>query len=75
MIAFVLHDYLIPSHDCLNPVGINRRCTKKSKAGNYLRPWAHMLKVNDALWINDGFTSCVAFDHKAHRRGDEQPRR
>ena len=31
-----------------------------------------MLKVNDALWVNNGFTSCVAFDPKAHCHGDEQ---
>ena len=31
-----------------------------------------MLKVNAALWVNNGFTSCVAFDHKAHRHSDEQ---
>ena len=37
-LIFVLHDNLIPSHDCLNPIGINRRCAKKSKAGNCLRP-------------------------------------
>ena len=67
-LIFVLHDNLIPSHDCLNPIGINRRCAKKWKTGNCLCPWAHMLNVNDALWVNDGFTSCVAFDHKAHRR-------
>ena len=30
-----------------------------------------MLKVNDALCVNNGFTSCVAFDHKAHRHGEE----
>ena len=65
----MLHDNLIPSHDFLKPIGINGRYAKKSKAGNCLRPWAHMLKVHDALWVNNGFTSCVAFDHKAHRHG------
>ena len=34
---FVLHDNLISSHDCLNPIGINRRCGKKSKEGKCLR--------------------------------------
>ena len=37
-LIFVLHDNLIPSPDCLNPVGINRRCTKNAKAGNCLSP-------------------------------------
>ena len=31
-----------------------------------------MLKVNAALWVNKGFTSCVAFDHKVHRHDGEQ---
>ena len=33
-----------------------------------------MRKVNDVLWINNGFTSCVAFAHKAHGHGNEQQR-
>ena len=33
-LIFVLHDNLTPSHDCLNSIGINRMCAKKSKAGN-----------------------------------------
>ena len=69
-LIFVLHDNLIPSIDCLNPTGINRRYAKKSKAGNCLHPSVHMLKVNDALWVNNGFISCVTFDHKAHHHGD-----
>ena len=28
LLIFVLHN-LIPSHDCLNPIWINRRCAKK----------------------------------------------
>ena len=36
--VFVLHDNLIPSHDCLNPLRINWSCAKKTKAGNCLRP-------------------------------------
>ena len=37
----------------------NRRCAKKSKAGNCLRQLAHILTVNDALWFNNGFTSLL----------------
>ena len=48
-IIFVLHDNLIPLHNCLIPIGIIRRCAKKSKARNCLHPLAHILKVNDAL--------------------------
>ena len=31
-----------------------------------------MLKIKDVWWVNNGFTSCVTFDHKAHRHGDGQ---
>ena len=37
-LIFVLHDNLIPSHDCLKPIWINKRCAKKLKASNCLRP-------------------------------------
>ena len=30
----------------------NMRCAEMSKAGNCLRPWAHILNVNDALRVN-----------------------
>ena len=33
-----------------------------------------MLKVNDALWVNNGFVSCVAFDQTAHRHGTHPTR-
>ena len=46
----------------------NRRCAKKSKAGDCLRPWAHMTHCGS---IMDSLPE-VAFDHKTHRRGDEQ---
>ena len=40
----------------------NRRCAKKSKVGKCLCPWAHiLLKVNAALWVNNGFTSWGPF--------------
>ena len=30
-LIFVLHDNLIPSHDCLNPTRINRKCAKRQR--------------------------------------------
>ena len=67
-LIFMIHDNLFPSHDFLNSIGINKRCVKKSKAGNCLRPRAHILKINDALWVNNGVTSLVSFDHNYGHR-------
>ena len=56
-------------HDCLNPIGgapkSQRQVIVYAHERTFLRSMTHCGSVMDSL-------PEVAFDHKAHRRGDEQ---